>query len=53
MSTRLSLALALSLAAGLAAASDPFDGLQFPDGKTRSMEQFHGQTVIAVWFCAH
>jgi hypothetical protein len=53
MSMRLSLAFALSLAVGLAAASDPFAGLQFPDGKTRSLEQFHGQTVITVWFCAH
>ncbi len=52
MNARLHVAAALAFAASLAAA-DPFDGLQFADGKSRSADQYHGQYVVMVAFCAH
>jgi hypothetical protein len=51
MKPSLHVAAALAFAASLAAA-DPLDGLQFADGKSRSVDQFHDQYVILVAFCA-
>lgn len=36
-----------------AAASDPLIGLRFCDGKSRSFNDFAGQTVMVVTFCGH
>ena len=52
MIPRLHIAAALAFAATLAA-QDSFEGLQFADGKARSADQFHGQSVVLVAFCAH
>ncbi len=52
MIPRFHLAAALALTAALAA-QDRFEGLQFADGKSRTAEQFHGQNVVVVDFCAN
>ncbi len=52
MHSHLRIAAALVFVAALAA-QDPLEGLQFADGKSRSAEQFHGQNVVLVDFCAH
>jgi hypothetical protein len=51
MKPTLHVAAALAFAASLAAA-DPLDGLQFADGKSHTLDQFHGQYVVLVAFCA-
>ena len=36
-----------------AAAADPFAGLQYTDGKSRTAADFAGQNVLMVYACAH
>ena len=36
-----------------ATAADPFAGLQYTDGKSRSAADFAGQNVLMVYACAH
>jgi hypothetical protein len=52
MTKPMHVAAALAFAASLAAA-EPFGGMQFADGKSRGMDQFHGESVVLVNFCAH
>lgn len=52
MTRFLHIAAALAFVAALAA-QDPLEGLKFADGKSRSADQFHGQNVVLVDFCAH
>ena len=36
-----------------AAAADPFAGLQYTDGQTRTADDFAGQPVVLIYACAH
>lgn len=45
--------LVLILALVAAWGADPLVGLRFADGKARSLDQFHGQTVVLINLCSH
>lgn len=45
------LILLLAVVLGCAAA-DPFEGLNFADGRQRTLADFHQQGVVLIHFCA-
>ena len=43
----------LLLATALHAGEDPFSGIRFSDGKTRTISDLGDQTVVMIYFCGH